>query len=115
MLAQEPGRLQDVRKIYVDSFGSGEDADVTWSKVIAQIVKSGRFEVVQSQDRADAALMGSSPSDERGALRGKCYWRHRNRQFRDNLPCHRWCSSGWEGLKNPLGRRCLRGRILGEG
>ena len=61
MSAQEPGqRLQDVHKVYVDYFGSGENAEVIRSKIIAQLVKSGRFEVVQSQDQADAALVGSS-------------------------------------------------------
>lgn len=60
LCAQEPShRLQDVHKIYVDSFGSGESADVIRSKIIAQLVKSGRFDVVQSQDLADAALVGS--------------------------------------------------------
>jgi hypothetical protein len=49
-----------VHKIYVDNFGSGQDAEVTRSKVIAQLVKSGRFEVVQSRDQADAVLVGSS-------------------------------------------------------
>jgi hypothetical protein len=61
MPAQEPVlRLQDVHKLYVESFGSGEAAEVIRSKVIAQLVKSGRFEAVQSQDQADATLVGSS-------------------------------------------------------
>jgi hypothetical protein len=61
MRAQEPShRLQDVHKIYVDTFSTGVDAEVIRSKVIAQLVKSGRFEVVQSQEQADASLVGSS-------------------------------------------------------
>jgi hypothetical protein len=60
MCAQALGqRLQDVHKIYVDAFGTGDDAEVIRSKVIAQLVKSGRFEVVQSQDMADAVLTGA--------------------------------------------------------
>jgi hypothetical protein len=53
-------RLQDVHKIYVDTFGNGEGADVIRSKVITRLVKSGRFEVVQSPDQADAILTGAS-------------------------------------------------------
>jgi hypothetical protein len=59
--AQEnPQRLQDVRKIYVDTFGNGDGADVIRSKVITRLVKAGRFEVVQSAEQADAVLTGAS-------------------------------------------------------
>jgi hypothetical protein len=53
-------RLQDVRSIYVDSFGTGEGADVIRSKIITRLVKAGRFEVVQSAAQADAVLAGAS-------------------------------------------------------
>ncbi len=58
--AQSVQRLQDVHKIYVDSFGTSEGADVVRSKIISRLVKSGRFEVVQSRERADAVLAGAS-------------------------------------------------------
>jgi hypothetical protein len=53
-------RLQDVRRIYVDSFGTGDGADVIRSKIITRLVKAGRFDVVQSADQADAVLTGAS-------------------------------------------------------
>jgi len=53
-------RLRDVRKIYCDSFGNGEWADVIRSKVISHLVKSGKFDVVQKPDQADAVLIGAS-------------------------------------------------------
>jgi Lipopolysaccharide-assembly len=53
-------RLQDVHRIYVDSFGTGDGADVIRSKVITRLVKAGRFEIVQSADQADAVLTGAS-------------------------------------------------------
>jgi len=61
LCAQERAqRLQDVRRIYVDSFGAGDGADVVRSKIITRLVKAGRFEVVQSADQADAVLTGAS-------------------------------------------------------
>jgi tetratricopeptide (TPR) repeat protein len=53
-------RLQDVRRIYVGSFGAEEGAEVIRTKVITRLVKTGRFEVVQSADQADAILTGAS-------------------------------------------------------
>jgi hypothetical protein len=53
-------RLQDVRKIYVDAFGTGDGAEVIRSKIISRLVKAGRFEVVQSANQADAVLTGAS-------------------------------------------------------
>src|SRR6266699_528276 len=62
VLGAEEGahRLQDVRRIYVDSFGAGDGADVIRSKIITRLVKAGRFEVVQSADHTDAVLTGAS-------------------------------------------------------
>ncbi len=61
LVAQNPvQRVQDVRTIYVDSFGTGEGADVIRSKVITRLVKAGRFEVLQSPEKADAILTGAS-------------------------------------------------------
>lgn len=53
-------RLQDVKKIYVGSFGDDENSDLVRSKVISRLVKLGRFEVVEVLDQADSALTGTS-------------------------------------------------------
>jgi hypothetical protein len=53
-------RLQDVHKIYLDSLGNGDGADVIRSKIITKLVKSGRIDVVQNPDQADAVLIGAS-------------------------------------------------------
>lgn len=58
-------RLQDVKRIYVDSFGNGENADVIRSKVITQLVKSNQFEVVQTPEKADAILTGAGTVSQR--------------------------------------------------
>ncbi len=59
-IAQAPvARIQDVRSIYVDSLGRDEGADTIRSKIITQLVKSGRFEVAIAPDNADAVLTGS--------------------------------------------------------
>ena len=50
----------DVCKIYVDSFGAGDGADVIRSKIITRLVKAGRSDVVQPADQADAVLTGAS-------------------------------------------------------
>lgn len=51
LLAQQAvQRLEDVRKIYIDSFGTGNGADLIRSKLISRLVKAGRFDVVQSAD-----------------------------------------------------------------
>ena len=53
-------RLQDVQKIYVDSFDEGDAADAIRSKIVAQLAKARRFELVESADQADAVLNGES-------------------------------------------------------
>jgi hypothetical protein len=55
-----PHQLQDVHKIFVDSFGDAEHADLVRSKVISKLVRAGRFEIVTSADQADAILTGVS-------------------------------------------------------
>src|SRR5215471_15340677 len=48
-------RIQDVKKIYVDSLGD----DLIRSKIITELVKSNQFEVVVTPEKADAVLMGA--------------------------------------------------------
>lgn len=52
-------RLRDVKTVFVGSFGTGEGADLIRAKVLAALVKSGRLDVVESPERADAILTGS--------------------------------------------------------
>jgi hypothetical protein len=53
-------RLRDVKKVYVGSFGDAFAADVIRNKLISHLVKSGRVEVVENPDQADAILTGAS-------------------------------------------------------
>src|SRR6266481_388321 len=50
--------LQDVKKIYVGSFGDGPGSELIRSKLISRLVKSNRVEVVEVPDQADAILTG---------------------------------------------------------
>ena len=51
-------RVQDIKTIYVGSFGEGPGSDLIRNKVIARLVKSGRVEVVENPESADAILTG---------------------------------------------------------
>jgi hypothetical protein len=51
-------RLQDVKRVYVGSFGDGPGSELIRSKIISRLVKSNRVEVVEVADRADAVLAG---------------------------------------------------------
>jgi len=65
-------RIQDVQKIYVDSFGTADGAEAIRSKLIVELGKVGlldktpgfekapRFEAVPSAGEADAILKGES-------------------------------------------------------
>lgn len=57
---QSPVSLADVRTIYVDSLGQGEDPTIIRDKIINRMVASGRFQVVLDPDKADAVLAGSA-------------------------------------------------------
>ena len=50
--------LKDIKTIYVGSFGNDKGADLIRAKVISRIVKSGRLQVVESEEQADAILTG---------------------------------------------------------
>ncbi len=57
-LSQQANTLSEVRKIFVDSFGTSEGADLIKEKLINRLVKSGRVTVVENRDAADAVLSG---------------------------------------------------------
>lgn len=56
--------LRDVKKVYVGSFGDSAGADVIRNKLISHLVKSGRIEVVEKEDQADAILTGAGQISE---------------------------------------------------
>jgi len=58
ILCQQASALRDVKKIYVDSFGTAEGADLIKEKLVNRLVKSGRVSVVEDPDAADAVLTG---------------------------------------------------------
>jgi len=58
IVCQQVGALEEVKKIYVDSFGTAEGADLIKAKVVNRLVKSGRVSVVENRDAADAVLTG---------------------------------------------------------
>lgn len=58
-------RLQDVKKLYVGSLGDSEGSDLIRSKIISHLVKSGRIEVVENENQADAILTGASKVAQR--------------------------------------------------
>ena len=58
LFCQAQPALRDVKTIYVGSFGEGPGANLIRSKIISDLVKSKRVEVVETVDRADAVLTG---------------------------------------------------------
>jgi len=65
LMAQPATELKDVKKVYVDSFGNDEGADIIRSKIVTRLVKDRRLQVVLDRDDADAVLIGGG-----GAIRG---------------------------------------------
>ena len=57
-LSQQAGALSEVKKIFVDSFGAAEGAELIKEKLINRLVKSGRVTVVDNRVAADAVLSG---------------------------------------------------------
>jgi phosphate transport system substrate-binding protein len=57
--AQSAASLSQVKKVYVGAFGQGEDANRLREKIIQQLRKKGKLEVVAAPDHADAILKGS--------------------------------------------------------
>lgn len=60
LCARNADRLEDVHRIYVDSFDQGDAADAMRSKILAELGKAHRFEVVETAEQADAVLTGAS-------------------------------------------------------
>jgi hypothetical protein len=52
-------RLRDVKAVYVESFGVGPGAGLIRAEVITSLAKSGRLEVVESPENANAILSGT--------------------------------------------------------
>lgn len=55
---QPARRLLDVKTVYVDTFGAAPGADLLRESVIGRLAKSGRFEVIEDRQNADAVLVG---------------------------------------------------------
>ena len=58
--AQDARALSEVKKIYVEPLGHGKLGEEFRDRVIARLRKSGRFDIVESPDRADAVMAGTA-------------------------------------------------------
>jgi hypothetical protein len=56
--------LINVKTIYLGDFGNAEGAALVREKLRIRLMKSGRFEVVETPDRADAILAGAAGVDK---------------------------------------------------
>lgn len=63
-LAPDQHALAGIRSIYLGSFGGGDGSDLVREKMRVILINSGRFEVVENQDRADALLIGTAGVDK---------------------------------------------------
>jgi phosphate transport system substrate-binding protein len=59
LFAQAPANLNDIKNVYVDSFGDSRGAMGLREKIVSELEKSRRFHVVDSASAADAVLAGS--------------------------------------------------------
>lgn len=59
-IATDQRALAGIRSMYLGDFGGGEGADLVREKLRVRLLNSGRFEVVESSDRADAILTGAA-------------------------------------------------------
>ena len=59
LFAQAPANLNDIKNVYVDSFGDKPGSMDLRGKIISELAKSGRFHLVESASEADAVLAGS--------------------------------------------------------
>lgn len=66
--------LAGIQSIYFGDFGGGEGADLVREKLRVRLLNSGRFDVVESPDRADAILTGSV-GVEKNLNEGTTYYR----------------------------------------
>ncbi len=56
--AQSALHISEVRKVYVDSLGKGDGAELIREKLKATLIRSGGLIVVESPEAADATLTG---------------------------------------------------------
>lgn len=56
--AQTPANLNDIRSVYVDSFGSRPGAAELREKIVSELEKSHRFRLVDNEAEADGVLSG---------------------------------------------------------
>jgi len=56
--SQQKPALVNVKKIYISELGREEGADLVREKIRVELMKSGRFTVVEKPDGADAILTG---------------------------------------------------------
>ena len=59
LFAQAPANLNDIKNVYVDSFGDKPGGMDLRGKIVSELEKSRRFHVVDSASAADAVLAGS--------------------------------------------------------
>lgn len=57
--------LEGINSIYLGSFGGGEGSSLVREKLRIRLITSGRFEIVEIPDRADATLIGSAGVEKR--------------------------------------------------
>jgi hypothetical protein len=57
-------RLDSIRKIYIDSLGNSDSGVLIREKLRARLINSGRFEVVEAKENADAVLTGAASVDK---------------------------------------------------
>lgn len=64
-LSPDQRALEGIKSIYLGSFGGGEGSDLVREKLRVRLINSGRFEIVEIPDRADAILTGSAGVEKR--------------------------------------------------
>lgn len=52
--------IAGIKSIYLGNFGGGEGSDLVREKLRVRLINSGRFDLVEIPDRADAILTGSA-------------------------------------------------------
>lgn len=57
--------LEGIKSIYLGSFGGGEGLSLVREKLRVRLITSGRFEIVEIPDHADAILIGSAGVEKR--------------------------------------------------